>query len=131
MGKKERKEERSRTAGQIFEAFLGKRPLLLLLPSSAEWRAGAGRYCAHCEAGRNVWPALWETALQGPQLSQPGDLNSATEFNGEELAEADTLFTSRWRAGRELQSRAAAPSAPHPSAFRRAFRARVFKFSFL
>lgn len=31
------------------------------------------------EAGRNVWPALWETPLKGPHLSQPGDLNSATD----------------------------------------------------
>lgn len=28
---------------------------------------------------RNVWLPLWEAALQDPQLSQPGDLNSATE----------------------------------------------------
>lgn len=59
-----------------------KRPPLVLFLSSAERRAAAaGSYCAHCEARavRNVWPALWETPLQGPQLSQPGDLNSATE----------------------------------------------------
>lgn len=80
MGKKGGAERRG--AGQISEAFVGeKRPPLVLFLSSAERRAVAGSYCAHCEAraARNVWPALWETPLQGPQLSPPGDLNSATE----------------------------------------------------
>lgn len=57
------------------------KPPLLLFLSSAECSTVAEvivPIVSH-KAGRNVWPALWETPLQGPQLSHPGDLNSATE----------------------------------------------------
>lgn len=52
-------------------------PVLVRFLASAERRAVAASYCGHCEAGRNVWPALWETAPRGPQLSQPRDSNPA------------------------------------------------------
>lgn len=57
------------------------KPPPLLSLSSAECRAVAEVLApiVNYKVGRNVWPALWETPLQGPQLSQPGDLNSATE----------------------------------------------------
>lgn len=60
------------------------KPSLLLFLSSAECCAVADvivPIVSH-KAVRNVWLALWETPLQGPQLSQPGDLNPAREFNG-------------------------------------------------
>ncbi len=78
---KERKSRASYIAGQIIDTLRKKKPPLLLFLSSAECRAVAEvivPIVSH-KAGRNVWPALWETPLQGPQLSQPGDLNSATE----------------------------------------------------
>lgn len=65
--------------------------LLLTRPSPAECRAVAqllAPIVSH-KAGRNVWPALWETALQASQLlSRPRGLEFChTGLNGDELAE--------------------------------------------
>lgn len=41
------------------------------------------------KAVRNVWLPLWETPLQGPQLSRPGDSKFCHRgFSGVELAPA-------------------------------------------
>lgn len=70
--------------------------LLLARPSPAECRAVSPRLApivSH-KAGRNVWPALWETALQAPQLlSRPRGLEFChTGLNGDELAETEIGF---------------------------------------
>lgn len=80
-GERKGKAEQSHIAGQIIDTLRKNKPSLLLFLSSAECRTVAEVIVpiVNHKAGRNVWPALWETPLQSSQLSQPGDLNSATE----------------------------------------------------
>lgn len=72
---------RSRASYSWPDNWHSENPSLLFFLSWAECRAAPEvivPIVSH-KAGRNVWLALWETPLQGPHLSQPGDLNSATE----------------------------------------------------
>lgn len=92
--------------------------LLLARPSPAECRTVAqllAPIVSH-KAGRNVWPALWETALQASQLlSRPRGLEFChTGLNGDELAETEIgsffflsffFFTPRWQTVRGCETK--------------------------